>query len=173
MLSKIVAEWSIKFLTVWIMCVFYWNSFHRHCHCMAVGEKGGEINLFTNLNASRCMLFWAEKECAIDQWISVKDKHCLFAQHTRYPTLLMLRKRRQNEQSGLIVAMISFVFHLKWNEKIKIEKIVNKYAFSLIQNSRNEIRRISKIAETTFVLRNPSQYSTLVHELSLHDLRRK
>lgn len=42
-----------------------------------------------------------------------------------------------NEQSGLIVAMISFVFHLKWNEKIKIDKIVDKYAFSLIQNLRN------------------------------------
>lgn len=47
----------------------------------------------TYLNASRCMLFWAEEKCAIDKWISVKNKHRLLAQYARYATLLMLCQR--------------------------------------------------------------------------------
>lgn len=68
------------------------------------------------------MLFWAEEKCAIDKWISVKYKHRLLAEYARYATLLMLRQRRQYEQSGLVVAMIPFVFHLHRHEKRNNEK---------------------------------------------------
>lgn len=65
------------------------------------------------LYAVRCMTFWAQKECAIDEWIAVKNKHRIFAQNAIDATLVMLCQRRQNKQTCLIIAMVTFVFHLQ------------------------------------------------------------
>lgn len=107
----------------------------------------------TYLNASRCMLFWAEEKCAIDEWISVKYKHRLLAEYARYATLLMLRQRRQYEQSGLVVAMIPFVFHLhRHTHNKKIMRKIDK-SLKFIQTFKSNTEKIGLIAETRF-LRN-------------------
>lgn len=105
---------------------FFWLLSPTTCRCsLATCHLLSKLILRitdTYLNASRCMLFWAEEKCAIDKWISVKYKHRLLAEYARYATLLMLRQRRQYEQSGLVVAMIPFVFHLHRHEKRNNEK---------------------------------------------------
>lgn len=66
----------------------------------------------TYLDAAGRVLLRAEEEGAVDERVPVEDEHRVLAEDARDAALLVLGERRQYEQSGLVVAMIPFVFNL-------------------------------------------------------------
>lgn len=63
------------------------------------------------------MFLGAQEECSIDQRVTIKDQHRLLAQDTSHATLLVRCQRGQDEQTGLIVAMIALVLNLQRKKK--------------------------------------------------------
>lgn len=45
------------------------------------------------LNAIWSMTLWTQKECAINEWIAIENKHRIFAQNTIDFALVMLSQR--------------------------------------------------------------------------------
>lgn len=73
----------------------------------------------THLDAPVGMFLGAQEERAIDQRVTIKDQHRLLAQDTGHAALLVRCQRGQDEQAGLIVAMIALVLNLQWKKKKK------------------------------------------------------
>lgn len=70
------------------------------------------------------VLFGAEEERAVHQRVPVEHEHQVRAQHAIDSRLVLGGQRRQYERSGLVVAVIAFVFDLCEHRKKKYSILV-------------------------------------------------
>lgn len=77
-----------------------------------VTGSGLACSKLTHLNATLGMLLWTQEERAVHERIAIEHQHRFLAQNAGDAALLVLRQRGQYEQARLVVAVISFVFHL-------------------------------------------------------------
>lgn len=67
----------------------------------------------TYLQAALAVLSRAEKESAVHQRIAVEDQHRRQTQHTGHARSVQCCQRGQDETTGVVVTMISFILHLQ------------------------------------------------------------
>lgn len=58
------------------------------------------------------MLSRTKEEGSVNQWISVENMQSLLTQCARHARLVLASERREDEQPGVIIAVVTLVFNL-------------------------------------------------------------
>lgn len=73
------------------------------------------------LDATFGMLTWTEEERAVYKGISIEYQQLFFAQHAMNPRAPLGRQRRQDETSGVVISVVTFILCLQQKHEISIQ----------------------------------------------------
>lgn len=101
-------------------------------------KLNGSFILYFRCNYLDCaagMLARTQEEGAVNEGVSIENVQGLFAESARYPRLVLPSQRGQDEESRVIVSMVTLIFNLKQKKQLynKVIKMQNTSLFGNVE----------------------------------------